>query len=357
MIKIENLHKVFDNKYEVLKGLNLSINEGELLCLLGASGCGKSTLLNILAGLMQPTSGDIKFEGCSVLNTPPKDRDIALVFQNYALYPHMTVLENVMFPLRVGKNRLSKEQAKKRAYEYIEVTKLEKFINKRPHKLSGGQQQSVAIAAALVQEPKILLLDEPLNNLDATLRLKIREEIRILVKSMNITTIFVTHDQEEALSLSDKIALVQDGHVVQLDSPQEIYLEPANLFVAKFMGNPSMNLFIMRKQGNRLISNDFKIDLKLLTPSKFKDELFEEDFFVGIRPEYFLIAPNAPVFTTNIIQKELVGKDCILHFKLNKKVAKIIVSTNSRVVEGNKISVGIDYNNIHIFTIDGRRVY
>ncbi len=263
-----------------------------------------------------------------------------------------------MFPLRVGKKKMPKEEAKKKAYEYIKMTKIENIVHKKPSKLSGGQQQSVAIAAALVQEPKILLLDEPLNNLDAKLRTKIREEIRVLVKSMNITTIFVTHDQEEALAISDKITLMHNGVIVQTDDPQHLYINPSSLYVAKFLGNPSINLFIMGKQHNKLISEDFVIDLRSLDGSKLSPDLYDEDFFVGIRPENFvLVDPQDSLFTTVVAHKEVVARDCVLHFKINNIVSKIIVDSHTLVAKGDKIYVGIDYDNIHIFTIDGVRVY
>ena len=242
MIDVIDLNKVFDNGFEALKSVNFSIEQGDLVCLLGPSGCGKSTILNMIAGLLQPTGGDIQFKKSSVINTEPKDRNIGFVFQNYALYPHMTVLENIMFPLTVGEKKISKEEAKKVAEEYMQLTNIEELAEKKPGTLSGGQQQRVAITRALVQKPEVLLLDEPLSNLDARLRLKIREEIRRLVKEVGITTIFVTHDQEEALSISDKIILLNEGVIQQHDDPQNLYLEPNNLFVAKFIGNPIINI-------------------------------------------------------------------------------------------------------------------
>ena len=242
MIDVIDLNKVFDNGFEALKSVNFSIEQGDLVCLLGPSGCGKSTILNLIAGLLSPTGGDIQFKGASVVTTEPKDRNIGFVFQNYALYPHMTVLENIMFPLTVGKNKISKEEAQKIAEEYMQLTNIEELAGKKPGTLSGGQQQRVAITRALVQKPEVLLLDEPLSNLDARLRLKIREEIRRLVKEVGITTIFVTHDQEEALSISDKIILLNQGYIQQHDDPQNLYLEPSNLFVAKFIGNPIINI-------------------------------------------------------------------------------------------------------------------
>ena len=356
MIRIEKLKKVYNNGYEALKSINLEINEGELVCLLGPSGCGKTTILNLLAGLLDPSGGDIKFAGESVIDKHPKDRGIGLVFQNYALYPHMTVLENVMFPLTVGKNKKPKSEAMEIAKKYMAVTSIEELANKKPGEMSGGQQQRVAITRALVQNPRILLLDEPLSNLDARLRLKIREEIRRLVKEIGITTIFVTHDQEEALSISDRIVLMNEGVVQQFDIPQNLYLEPTNLFVAKFMGNPIINLVDMKKEGNKLVSKDFSIDLSNLNKDRFKGELTEENYIVGIRPEYFELSEN-PLFEVNVESVELIGKDCIINFKVNDNNAKSITDISKKVSEGDKVGLGIDYNGIYIFQENGVRVY
>lgn len=356
MIKIEKLKKVYSNGYEALKSINLEINEGELVCLLGPSGCGKTTILNLLAGLLDPSDGDIKFDNESVIDKHPKDRGIGLVFQNYALYPHMTVLENVMFPLTVGKNKKPKSEAMEIAKKYMAITSIEELANKKPGEMSGGQQQRVAITRALVQNPRILLLDEPLSNLDARLRLKIREEIRRLVKEIGITTIFVTHDQEEALSISDRIVLMNEGVVQQFDIPQNLYLEPTNLFVAKFMGNPIINLVDMKKEGNKLVSKDFSIDLNILNKDRFKGELTEENYIVGIRPEYFELSEN-PLFEVNVESVELIGKDCIINFKVNDDNAKSITDINKKVTEGDKIGLNIDYNGIYVFQENGVRVY
>ncbi|RDY26309.1 ABC transporter ATP-binding protein [Romboutsia weinsteinii] len=356
MIHIEKLKKVYDNGYEALKSINLEINEGELVCLLGPSGCGKTTILNLLAGLLDPTSGEIKFDNESIIGKHPKDRNIGLVFQNYALYPHMTVLENVMFPLTVGNKKKPKNEAIEIAKKYMKVTSIEELADKKPGNMSGGQQQRVAITRALVQSPKILLLDEPLSNLDARLRLQIREEIRRLVKEIGITTIFVTHDQEEALSISDRIVLMNQGIVQQFDIPQNLYLEPANLFVAKFMGNPIINIFDMKKDGNVLNGKDFSIDLSLLNKDRFKQDLTEENYVVGIRPEYFELSKN-PLFNVKVESVELIGKDAILNFKVNDVNAKSITDISDKIAEGDKVGFGIDYNSIYIFQENGVRVY
>ena len=356
MIQIENLKKVYNNGYEALKSINLEINDGELICLLGPSGCGKTTILNLLAGLLDPTDGDIKFDKESVIDKHPKDRNIGLVFQNYALYPHMTVLENVMFPLTVGNKKMPKKEAEEIARKYMKVTSIEELANKKPGEMSGGQQQRVAITSALVQNPKILLLDEPLSNLDARLRLKIREEIRRLVKEIGITTVFVTHDQEEALSISDRIVLMNEGIVQQFDVPQNLYLEPSNLFVAKFMGNPIINIFEMEKEGNALKAKDFTIDLSLLNKDRFKGELNESKYFVGIRPEYFELSEN-PLFKAKVESIELIGKDCIVNFNANGIHAKSITDITRNVSEGDELGFEIDYNSIYIFQENGVRVY
>ena len=356
MIQIEKLKKVYDNGYEALKNINLEINEGELVCLLGPSGCGKTTILNLLAGLLDPTSGEIKFDGESVVDKHPKDRNIGLVFQNYALYPHMTVLDNIMFPLTVGKKKIPKSEAEKIAREYMKVTSIEELADKKPGQMSGGQQQRVAITRALVQKPRILLLDEPLSNLDARLRLKIREEIRRLVKEIGITTIFVTHDQEEALSISDRIVLMNKGIVQQFDVPQNLYLEPANLFVAQFMGNPIINMFEMNREEDVLKGEHFSIDINLLARDRFKSDLTEGKYFVGIRPEYFVLS-ESPLFEANINTVEMIGKDCILNFNVNGINAKSITDICNNIRENDSIGFDIDYNGIYLFQENGVRVY
>lgn len=238
----------------------------------------------------------------------------------------------------------------------MKITSIEELANKKPGEMSGGQQQRVAITRALVQSPKILLLDEPLSNLDARLRLKIREEIRRLVKEIGITTIFVTHDQEEALSISDRIVLMNQGIVQQFDIPQNLYLEPANLFVAKFMGNPIINIYEMNKEGNVLVGDDFSIDLGLLNESRIKQSFNEDKYVVGIRPEYFILS-DTPLFKGKIETAELIGKDCILNFKINNKFSKAITDINEGICENDEVGFDIDYNGIYIFKEDGTRVY
>jgi len=356
MIDVIDLNKVFDNGFEALKSVNFSIEQGDLVCLLGPSGCGKSTILNMIAGLLQPTGGDIQFKKSSVINTEPKDRNIGFVFQNYALYPHMTVLENIMFPLTVGQNKVSKEEAKKVAEEYMQLTNIEELAEKKPGTLSGGQQQRVAITRALVQKPEVLLLDEPLSNLDARLRLKIREEIRRLVKEVGITTIFVTHDQEEALSISDKIILLNEGVIQQHDDPQNLYLEPNNLFVAKFIGNPIINISEVDVKDGVITHPAFTLQAGELVESRFRKELENGHYYLGLRPEDLVPSENG-LFTVTVSAVELIGRERILHFTLGEQDIKSIVSVEHKIEEGDTLSFDLLKHKLFLFDQNGERVY
>ena len=356
MIDVIDLNKVFDNGFEALKSVNFSIEQGDLVCLLGPSGCGKSTILNMIAGLLQPTGGDIQFKKSSVINTEPKDRNIGFVFQNYALYPHMTVLENIMFPLTVGEKKISKEEAKKVAEEYMQLTNIEELAEKKPGTLSGGQQQRVAITRALVQKPEVLLLDEPLSNLDARLRLKIREEIRRLVKEVGITTIFVTHDQEEALSISDKIILLNEGVIQHHDDPQNLYLEPNNLFVAKFIGNPIINISEVDVKDGVIHHPSFTLQASELVESRFRKGLENGHYYLGLRPEDLVPSENG-LFTVTVTAVELIGRERILHFTLGEQNIKSIVSVEHKIEEGDTLSFDLLRHKLFLFDQNGERVY
>ena len=250
-IILKNLTKKFPGRGRksedviAVNNFDFEIPDGKLIGLLGPSGCGKSTTLNLICGLLKPTDGQIFFGEEDVTNLPPEKRGVGLVFQNYALYPHLTVLKNITFPLENlrGADKLSKEEMEQRALEAAKLVQIEGLMDRKPSELSGGQQQRVAIARALVKMPKVLLLDEPLSNLDARLRLQTREEIRRIQKQTGITTVFVTHDQDEAMSISDLIVVMKDGLVQQIGKPQDVYDNPVNLFVAKFLGTPPINVF------------------------------------------------------------------------------------------------------------------
>lgn len=354
MIEVSNLSKTYENGYEALKNVNFLVEKGELVCLLGPSGCGKSTLLNIISGLLDATSGDIKFDGQSVIGVAPEKRDIGFVFQNYALFPHMTAEENVMFPLTVGKGKISKKEARKNVQKYLKLTHIEDIAHKKPGQLSGGQQQRVAIARALVQQPKVLLMDEPLSNLDARLRLQIREEIRALVKEVGITTIFVTHDQEEALSIGDRIILLNEGIVQQADKGQNLYLNPANQFVANFIGNPVIDLFQMNWDGERLVNSTFNISEFQLNNINFEKD---KSYCLGIRPEN--IQPNDLDFDfqAQIKDIELIGRDRILKFEIDEKQYRSLVKVENEINVGDTVKFKINMEKAFIFNDKGERLF
>ena len=358
MIEVSNLNKTYENGYEALKNVNFLVEKGELVCLLGPSGCGKSTLLNIISGLLDATSGDVKFEGKSVLDVAPENRDIGFVFQNYALFPHMTAEENVMFPLTVGKNKKAKAEAREIAQKYMELTHITDIAKKKPGQLSGGQQQRVAIARALVQQPKVLLMDEPLSNLDARLRLQIREEIRALVKEVGITTIFVTHDQEEALSIGDRIILLNNGVVQQADKGQNLYLDPANQFVANFIGNPVIDLFDVQFDGNQFNDEHFNLLAERLSDTKLKQKLAAGDYVIGIRPEN--LQPSTAEmadFTIKVDDIELIGRERILKFYFGDKQYRSLVDIEDQIGAGDEVNLRFDMKKAFIFNKDGERVY
>ena len=307
-VSLQNLTKKFPgrgrkNPQEVIavNDFTFEIPDGQLIGLLGPSGCGKSTMLNLLSGLLKPTSGKIFFGEDDVTDLPPENRGVGLVFQNYALYPHLTVRQNITFPLenRKGKDKLTKAQMADMALEAARLVQIDGLMDRKPSELSGGQQQRVAIARALVKMPRILLLDEPLSNLDARLRLQTREEIRRIQRSTGITTVFVTHDQEEAMSISDLIVVMRDGLLQQIGKPQQVYDDPVNLFVAKFLGTPPINVFDAEvKSGKLYIGSEAVLDASLP----------DGPVTAAIRPEGFVPGENG-AFSCDLKRVEVMGRD------------------------------------------------
>ena len=308
-VVLQNLTKKFPSRNKksndeviAVNDFTFEIPDGKLIGLLGPSGCGKSTALNLISGLIQPTSGRIYFGDDDVTDLPPENRGVGLVFQSYALYPHLTVKENIMFPLQnlKGAERPSKEEMERRVLEAAKLVQIEQLMERKPGEMSGGQQQRVAIARAVVKMPRVLLLDEPLSNLDARLRLQTREEIRRIQRDTGITTVFVTHDQEEAMSISDMIVVMKDGVVQQIGKPQDVYDDPVNLFVSKFLGTPPINVFEGRVSGGRLFIGDEAV----LDVPGAKDG----DVWAGIRPEGFILDENGS-FTCRLRGVEVMGRD------------------------------------------------
>ena len=321
-VRLENVTKKFPGVTAV-DSFSVTLPDGELICLLGPSGCGKSTILNMLSGILPVSGGDIYFDEDNVTKLPPEERGIGLVFQNYALYPHMTVLENICFPLEI--KRVPKDERVARATRMAKLVHVDMLLNRKPKELSGGQQQRVAIARALVKMPRVLLLDEPLSNLDARLRLQTREEIRRIQKETGITTVFVTHDQEEAMSISDMIVVMKLGVVQQIGKPQEVYDDPANLFVAKFLGTPPINVFKGRVEGGWLYLDNERV-LSV-------DAVPDQDVMVGIRPEGFIIDPNGPMHC-KISSVEVMGRDVSVvstHPALVSPSIRSIVDADNRI--------------------------
>ena len=337
-IVLQNLTKRYPNRNKKIKedviavnNFNFEIPDGKLIGLLGPSGCGKSTTLNMICGLEKPSDGKIFFGDDDVTELPPENRGVGMVFQSYALYPHLTVLQNIMFPLenRKGRDKMSREEMRAKAEEAAKLVQIDQLLERKPSELSGGQQQRVAIARALVKVPRVLLLDEPLSNLDARLRLQTREEIRRIQKETGITTVFVTHDQEEAMSISDMIVVMEAGVVQQIARPQLIYEDPVNLFVAKFLGTPPINVFDGEVKGGVLyIGNDAV--LKVAPDSNWKEgaadaapgvPLREGTVTVGVRPEGFIPGDGGKLHC-GLTAVEVMGRDTS------------IVATNAAAVNG-----------------------
>ena len=353
-IQLQELTKSFpgrgrnSSRVTAVKDFNFEIPDGELIGLLGPSGCGKSTTLNMICGLEKPTSGRILFGDKDVTTLPPEKRGVGMVFQNYALYPHLTVRQNIIFPLQnlKGKEKLSKAEMEKRAMDAAALVQIRELMDRKPGELSGGQQQRVAIARALVKLPHVLLLDEPLSNLDARLRLRTREEIRKIQRATKITTVFVTHDQEEAMSISDRIVVMKAGVVQQIGKPQEVYDDPVNLFVAKFLGTPPINVWKGEIRNEKLCIGD----AVLLDAPGQKDRAV----FVGIRPEGFVLKEDGPLIC-RLGGVEVMGRDISIvstHEASLNPTIRSIISAETKVDTASE-TVRFAVKPAKVFVFDG----
>ena len=361
-VVLQNITKIFPsrNKKEkdeviAVNDFNLEIPDGKLVCLLGPSGCGKSTTLYMISGLQEPSSGKIFFGEDDVTKLSPENRGIGLVFQNYALYPHMTVQQNILFPLQnlKGENRLSKEEMLQRTAEVAKLVQIDEYLNRKPSELSGGQQQRVAIARALVKMPRVLLLDEPLSNLDARLRLQTREEIRRIQRNTHITTIFVTHDQEEAMSISDYIVIMKLGVIMQTGKPQNVYDDPANLFVAKFLGAPPINVLSGKVENGKLyVGEEQVLDVKGVE---------DQEVYVGIRPEGFML-DKAGKLTCKVSGVDVMGRDISVvstsECSLNPVIRSIISADEMCNISGDIAKFNLKEHKVLLFNKETEeRVY
>lgn len=324
-LSLTNVCKVYPNGFEAVKDFSLEVEDQEFIIFVGPSGCGKSTTLRMIAGLEEISSGELKIDGRVVNDVEPKDRDIAMVFQNYALYPHMTVFDNMAFGLKLRK--VPKDEIKKKVEEAAKILDLEKLLDRKPKALSGGQRQRVAMGRAIVRNPKVFLMDEPLSNLDAKLRVQMRSEIASLHNRLKATIIYVTHDQTEAMTLGTRIVVLKDGVIMQVDSPQKLYNEPNNLFVAGFIGSPQMNFIdaVCKVEGERVTLNFEKTSV-VLPPAKAK-KLIDGGYngktvVMGIRPEDIgdsqieIEAHKDAVFETDVTGYELLGSEVLLYFNV-----------------------------------------
>ncbi len=361
-VVLQNLTKIFPSRSKksgeeviAVNDFTFEIPDGKLIGLLGPSGCGKSTTLYMISGLQKPSAGQIFFGDDDVTDLSPENRGVGLVFQNYALYPHMTVKQNILFPLQnlKGEDKLTKEAMLERAYEAAKLVQIDELMDRKPSELSGGQQQRVAIARALVKMPRVLLLDEPLSNLDARLRLQTREEIKRIQRETGITTIFVTHDQEEAMSISDLIVVMKLGVLQQIGKPQEVYDNPTNLFVAKFLGTPPINVFTGEVKGEKLYIDGKDV---LSVPG-----VADKEVYVGIRPEGFIPNENGP-FNAQLSNVEVMGRDvsvvCTHPASQNPVVRAIVDADNKIDPESKTVSFSLKAHKVFLFDKENeKRVY
>lgn len=343
-VHLEQVTKRFGSVTAV-HSFTATLEDGELVCLLGPSGCGKSTILNMLSGIIPVTEGTVLFDGADVTNLPPDKRGVGLVFQNYALYPHMTVRQNICFPLEI--QRIAKTERLRRAEEIARLVHVDSLMDRRPGELSGGQQQRVAIARALVKRPKLLLLDEPLSNLDARLRLEMREEIRRIQQQTGVTTIFVTHDQEEAMSISDRILLMREGVLQQNDRPQTLYNEPANCFVADFLGNPPINRFEGVWKNGAFCLEDGSFSLGL-TPTAALENGRRVIF--SVRPESILAAQaqNA-AFSCPVSRLYEMGKEEIAYLRFGSAELRAFLPAELNLKAGDILPVSLRERGVFLF--------
>ena len=370
-LSIRNLTKRYGN-LTALENFSLEIDSGEFMVLLGPSGCGKTTVLRCIAGLTDISSGEIYIGDEIVNKLPPKDRDVAMVFQNYSLYPHMNVYDNIAFPLKMRKT--DKNQINDRVQEIASLLNINNLLKRRPKEISGGQMQRVALGRALVREPKVFLMDEPLSNLDAKLRTEMRIEIKKLQKKVAITTLYITHDQAEAMSMADNVAIMEAGKMLQLGSPQKVYNEPANQFVGSFIGNPPMNFLKFRvvrdkymflKPDNGDSDKNYNKSMVQVPAvlSTIIDRTREENIVLGIRPKDITVLRNNEGFDGlklkgEVTYIELFGDDSVAELKLGQASLKIsnVASRIDDLIIGKEAALGVKYDKISLFTSSGERI-
>jgi multiple sugar transport system ATP-binding protein len=351
-VELQHVSKAFGT-VKAVKDISLRISDKEFLTLLGPSGCGKTTILRMISGLETPTSGDILISGKKVNDLSPRDRDIAMVFQSYALYPHMSVYDNLAFPLKNKKK--PKDEISKRVKETATLLGIDNYLNRKPKELSGGEQQRVALGRAIVRNPQVFLMDEPLSNLDAKLRVHMRTELIRLQKELATTLIYVTHDQLEAMTMSDRIAIIDAGKLVQLETPQGIYLKPANLFVAGFVGSPAMNLFdcsLVKKDGLAILdAGSFTYELDPELGKLAAEAATSDEVILGVRPADIALRLEKKQngIPAEVYVVEPLGDQLLIDFKLGAGVYKAFGAADMRAKIGDKVFIEFNREKIHIF--------
>jgi len=351
-LEIRDLEKVYnsgsDSSTTAVEDLSITVEDGDFVVFVGPSGCGKSTTLRCIAGLETLTDGDIILDGESITDSEPKDRDIAMVFQNYALYPHKTAFGNMSFGLQMSTS-LSDSEIEARVNEVAELMGIEELLAQKPDKLSGGQQQRVALGRAIVREPEVFLMDEPLSNLDAKLRTQMRTELQSLQRELNTTTVYVTHDQTEAMTMGDKIVILDDGELQQMGTPLECYHEPSNEFVAGFIGSPSMNFVSVRKRQETLHHSDFSYDVPARVDGAVGSS--SADLLLGIRPEDIELTesetPNSVSAVVRVV--EPMGDVTILTVELGDVSLTVSIDDIARWERGEQVEVVLPPERLHVF--------
>ncbi len=356
-VQLENVCKVYPNGVKAVKDFNLDVEDKEFIIFVGPSGCGKSTTLRMIAGLEDISEGTLKIDGKVMNNVEPKDRDIAMVFQNYALYPHMTVFDNMAFGLKLRK--VPKDEIKKKVDEAADILGLKPYLDRKPKALSGGQRQRVAMGRAIVRNPKVFLMDEPLSNLDAKLRVQMRTEISRLHDRLGATIIYVTHDQTEAMTLGTRIVVMKDGVVQQVDTPQNLYNAPCNLFVAGFIGSPQMNFLDAKitKEGSTVFAtvDDAKLEIPAAKAKALEDQGYVgKTVVMGIRPEHLNDAaidehPTDNKITAKIRVYELLGAEVYLYFDFGGTQMTARVDPKTTAKMGEETTFTLDMNMAHFF--------
>jgi len=356
-VVLDHVTKIFGSNVFAVNDLDLTIKDREFMVLLGPSGCGKTTTLRMIAGLETPTEGNIYIDGKPMKDVPPQKRDVAMVFQSYALYPHMKVYDNIAIPLKIRK--VPKSEIRKRVKETAELLRIDELLDRKPRELSGGQRQRVALGRAIIRQPKAFLMDEPLSNLDAKLRIRMRAELRRLHRRLKTTTIYVTHDQEEAMTVSDRIAIMKDGILQQLGSPIGVYEQPENLFVGTFIGSPAMNTFegtVVEKNGELLFdSNAFTYPLP---KNATKNIEAKEEVILGVRPEHITVTketrPDAIEAKIDII--ELIGRELHLEVRVRDETLTAVVDPTLRLSVGEDVWVQFDKERIYLFRKEDHKI-